>query len=422
MESKLSFKQIMILLITAAVLLLTVMNFGKVISLIGALISYILPLFIGACIAFVINVPMKAFERFLAFVQRHLHLKVRHTLNTYISLILTFAAAVGLGFAFGTFMVPELTESVNSLVVMVEEWYPKAIEQLKEWNFDTSKIEELLGDFDFRKVIDVIRNYLTFTPSGVADTIDTVISAASTTVSAIIAVFSTIIFSVYMLINKKKLNVQVRKVIYAFIPKKSTADYVCKVGSLFYKTFYNFVSSQCLEAIILATMLLLAMLILDLPYAVVICLITCILALIPYIGAFAACGIGTLLILMESPGKALIFLIVYFVIQQVEEQLIYPHIVGGSVGLPPIWTLFAAMVGGKLLGIFGLVCFIPLTAVVYALIKEGAANRLNAKGIVVESPVDTEEREKQRLHDEIKRKRRERRERRRRKGNDEEDF
>lgn len=411
MESKISFKQMMILLFTAAALLLTVMNFGTFLNILGSLISYILPLFVGACIAFAINVPMKAFERMLAFIERHLHIKVRHTLNTYISMIFTFAAAVGLGFAFANFMVPQLTESVNSLIIKAEDLYPKIIKQLNEWNVDTTRAEELFENLDLRKLIDVITSYFSLTPDNLAGTIDTVISAASKTVSAIITVFSTIVFSVYMLTNKKKLNVQARKLIYAFAPKK-TADYVCKVGSLFYKTFYSFISSQCLEAMILATMLTLAMLVARLPYAGIVGIITCVLALIPYIGAFIAGGVGTLLVFIDSPGKALLFLVIYFAVQQIEEQLIYPHIVGGSVGLPPMWTLFAALVGGKLLGVFGLLCFIPLTAVIYALIKESAGARLSEKGIVVESPVDSEEREKQRRHDEIKRKRKERRARR----------
>ncbi len=406
MESKLSFKQIIILMLVAALLLLTVTHIKETLGILGALFSYILPLFAGACIAFAINVPMKAFERLLAFIQRHMRMKVRHTFNTYVSLILTFAAVVGLAIAFVNVMAPEISKSVNSVVAAVEAWYPRAIEQIKAWGYDTSSIEELFKDFEFRKIIDAIGDYFTFTPDSVAGTIDTVISAASMTVSAIITVFSTLIFSIYMLTNKKKLNLQTRKLIYAYFPQ-NTADYLTKVGSLIYKTFYSFISSQCLEAVILATLLSLVMLVLNLPYSGVICLLTCVLALVPYIGAFVACAIGGLLILIVSPAKALVFVIAYLVVQQIEEQLIYPHVVGGSIGLPPLWTLFAALVGGKLLGVFGVICFIPLTAVVYTLIKESAASRLHKKGITVECPVDTEEREKQRLHDErrLKRKR-----------------
>lgn len=417
MESKprLTFKQCMILSVVSVTLFVALMNLGKVMSAAYSLFSYILPLFVGACIAFAINVPMKAFERFFAFVQRKCHLKVRHTLNTYVSLVLTFASVVGIGVLFAYYVAPQLTESAAEIAEKFKAWYPEAIKLLNKFGVETDAIEDMFKNFDVEKVINYVKEHITLKSDDVVGTVivGTVISAASSTFSAFVSALSCIIFSIYMVTGKKKLNLQARQVLYAYTPKPF-ADKLCYIGSLTYKTFYNFISSQCLDAAILALLLYVAMFALDIPYAGIICVFTGVFALIPYIGAFVSCVIGALLISLVSPLKALIFLVVFLVIQQIEGQLIYPHLVGNSVGLPAIWTLFAALVGGELLGIFGLLTFIPITAVIYTLIKEGAVKRLKEKNLKVECPIDTEEKEKQKALAERKRLRLEKRKERKR--------
>lgn len=392
-KNRLTFKQYLILAVVSVSLFVALWNFNTVLDNVYALLSYLLPLFIGGCLAFAINVPMKAFEKLFAFIQRKCRIKVRHTLNTYISLVFTVATIGGAVFLFAKYMAPQLASSAVEIADKAKQWYPDIVKFLKSFGVDTDYAEDLVNNFNVEKVLDFLKEHVSLNPDNV---VDTVINAASSTVSVFISGVSCIIFSVYMITGKKKLNLQARQLVYAYTPK-NVADKLCHIGSLTYKTFYNFISSQCLDALVLATLLFGAMLLFDLPYAGIICTLTGVCALIPYVGALLSCVIGALLILIVSPIKALIFLAVFMVVQQIEGQLIYPHLVGGSIGLPAIWTLFAALVGGELMGLFGLLTFIPLTAVVYTLIKEGAFRRLKQKGIVVESPVETAEKEKQRL-------------------------
>ena len=171
---------------------------------------------------------------------------------------------------------------------------------------------------------------------------------------------------IYILANKKRLGRQLKRVVYAFL-KRETGDKICEVSKLSADTFSRFISGQCIECVILALMFLVVLSIMRFPYAGLISVIIGLLAVLPFVGAFLGCGLSALLILMVDPGKVLIFLLVFIIIQQVENQLIYPRVVGKSVGLPAMWTLLAALLGGKLFGILGLLFFIPLTSVLYTL-------------------------------------------------------
>lgn len=413
--NKLTFKQCLIIALSSVTLFVALLNFDSVLAFFGSLFSYITPLFAGACIAFVLNVPMRGFERFFALLQRKLHLKARHTLNTYISLVLTVGVIAGIISVFVIYMAPDIEESAVAIADKVEENYPKIKSTLANYGIELQSVEDFFNNFNAKSVLALLSGY---GADSTKEIFDTVINAAGTTVSIVIATFSCIVFSIYMITGKKKLNVQARKLVYAYTPKRF-ADKFFYVGGLFYKTFTSFISSQCLDALLLALILFAAMTLFKLPYAGIICVITGVLALIPYVGAFVSCIIGALLLLLVSPIKSLIFLAVFTVVQQLEGQFIYPHLVGGSVGLPAIWTLFAALVGGEMFGLFGIMFFIPLTAVIYTLIKEGASDRLVNKGLVVESPLDSEERKKRReqaeRRDKRKQEKRERRAEKRRK-------
>ncbi len=401
-ENRLKFKQQLIIALSSVTLFVALWNFRTVIGIIGAVISYLTPLFIGACMAFIINIPIRGFEKLFAWVQRKLHVKSRHTLNTYLGLLFSIATLTGIVILFIRYMVPDITKSAEELVAAAKENYPKAKDFLAKYGIQLQGVENFINEFSVDKVVELLSGYVKINSK---EMVDTVISAAGTTVSIVITAFSCIVFSVYMISGKKKLNIQARKLVYAYTPKKF-ADKACYIGSLFHKTFTSFISSQCLDALLLAVILYGAMLLFRLPYAGIICVLTGILALIPYVGALSSCAIGTLLILMTNPVKALVFLAAFMVVQQLEGQFIYPHVVGGSVGLPAIWTLFAALLGGEMMGLFGIIFFIPLAAVIYTLIKEGVGARLHKKGIVVESPLELEEREKRRLQTEKREKRR----------------
>ena len=191
-----------------------------------------------------------------------------------------------------------------------------------------------------------------------------------------------LIFAIYILLNKRKLGKQAKQIAYAYL-KKSWADEVCDIASLSYKTFAGFLSGQCLEAVILGMMFFITLLIGGFPYAGSISVIIGCMSIIPFVGAFIGMAFGFLLIAVTSLEKALWFLAVFFVIQQIEGHIVYPKVVGTSVGLPALWTLLAVVVGGKVSGIFGIILFIPLFSVIYALVRRSVYSRLKKKGITI---------------------------------------
>ena len=191
-----------------------------------------------------------------------------------------------------------------------------------------------------------------------------------------------IIFACYILLQREALARQFKKVLYAFLSKEK-AEYVLYIGRLSYKTFSNFINGQCIDAIILGIMFFISMSVLKLPYALLIGVLISVTALIPIVGAFIGCIIGAFLIFVQSPMQAIIFIALFLVLQQIEGNLIYPKVVGNSVGLPSIWVLLSITVGGGLMGVIGMLISVPLISVVYNLFKEWINNKLKEKEIEV---------------------------------------
>ena len=187
-------------------------------------------------------------------------------------------------------------------------------------------------------------------------------TVTKTVISSLVNFFIGFVFACYILLQKEKLSVQIRKVLYAFLPQKAVRQ-TMKVASLSYRTFANFVTGQCLEAVILGTMFFVIMSIFRFPYALLVGVVIAFTALIPIFGAFIGCVVGAFLNLVVNPMQALGFIILFLVLQQIEGNLIYPHVVGSSVGLPSIWVLVAVTIGGSLMGVVGMLVFIPLSSV-----------------------------------------------------------
>ena len=181
--------------------------------------------------------------------------------------------------------------------------------------------------------------------------------------------------------------------IFAFIPRKN-ADALLKICSLTYRTFANFLAGQCLEAIILGFMFVVTLSILKMPYALLIGILIAFTALIPIFGAFIGCAVGVFLIFMVSPKQAVLFIIIFLLLQQIEGNLIYPHVVGGSVGLPSIWVLAAVTIGGNLMGIVGMLIFIPTVSVFYTIFREYVYLRLKKQNIKRVTRTEVEEYDK----------------------------
>lgn len=206
-----------------------------------------------------------------------------------------------------------------------------------------------------------------------------VVSTVSSAASAIITAAFGLITGIYIILGKERVCRHARKLVQAYL-KPAWAEYIFHVIRTFSRSFANFLSGQCTEAVILGTLMFLAFTIFKLPYGSLVGVLTAVCAIIPYVGAFLSGGISVILALLISPALAVRCLIVYVIVQFIENQLIYPRVVGSSVGLPPLYTLIAAMIGGKLFGIMGIIFFIPLMAVVVELVKEDAEKRLSRRG------------------------------------------
>lgn len=354
------------------------MNFGSVIVFLRLLFDIIMPLIIGCMIAVVLNVPMCGVQKLLSMIPKKLGKKAHENLISTISLILTLLGTFLLIFLVFSVVVPQIVDSVRSIGDTFLNYYPALIKKLKHYGIDTSSIEELINLVN----VDQIVSHITDNASTI---IDTTFSAASSIFSTVFNIFTGFIIAIYLLASKKKFGRQSKKLLYAYV-KTPIADKICEVATLSSKTFSNFFSGQCLEACILGMLVFICMSTFGLfgysfPYISVISLFVGFMQLIPYVGAFFSMFVGFLLILMVNPMKALVFVIMLLIIQQIEGQLIYPRVVGSSVGLPAIWTLIAALIGGALFGIVGMIFFIPFTSVIYSLLRNNMNERLKKKEI-----------------------------------------
>jgi predicted PurR-regulated permease PerM len=272
--------------------------------------------------------------------------------------------------------VPNLVDSISTLAYGVKENLPIWLSWLKQHQIDTTFIETALAKIDVQSILNELQSNLGH-----------ILSSAGSAAGSVVGVLSNLafglIFAIYILMSKKTLGLQAKKLVYAYL-KKSWADEICDIASLTYRTFSNFMSGQCLEACILGGMFCVVLLIGGFPCAVTIGVIIGSMALIPFIGAFIGLAFGVLLILVEAPAKILWFVIIFFIVQQIEGNLIYPKVVGGSVGLPAMWTLLAVVVGGSVSGIFGIIVFIPLFSVIYALVRRNVYSRLRKKKLKIE--------------------------------------
>lgn len=378
-------KQKIIVMLIAAVLLAAAIHIGEIGQMLSYVMGLIMPILIGAGIAFVMNVPMRGFEKIFRKLSQRIEKKKGKGISegkillfsmwlTLISLILVIVLVI-------TRVVPEIVKSLVSLYRVIEDAIPEIADYLEK-NIDpkwidvewiAQRLTNLFNENNISRVIVKLSN-------GAYDVLGMVFTFATTTIGTIMSVTISLIVALYMLLSKKKLADQTQKVLYAFL-KEPAADKICHVGKLINDTYAKFLSGQCVEAFIIAILLFIAFTVFQLPYASLVGVLAGVLSFIPYIGSWTACAIGALLILIIDPWKALLSIVVYQVVQFLEGQLIYPRVVGNSVGLPPLYTLLAAILGGKLFGIVGIIFFIPFVAVIYALVKEATAKRLKEKKI-----------------------------------------
>lgn len=362
-------KKYLLMIVVGVCLFAVLMNLSAVLSFGRKIIFLILPVIVGGILALFVNVPMTSIEKRL---RKMLKKKKRQPSDNFcrrISFLFTLVCIIlALTLVF-TLLIPELISSVKSLYLLIEKRLPLWTDYLESFDSNAAWLEKALAEVDLGKIIQNIGSEINLF---FASIVNTVSSAAHAVVTAAFG----LIINIYLTLGKEQVCRHVRKLVYAYL-KPSWADYIFHISTAFNQSFAHFLSGQCMEAVILGTLMFSAFTIFKLPYGSLVGVLTAVCAIIPYVGAFLSGAISVVLALIISPTLGVRCLIVYIVVQFIENQIIYPRVVGGSVGLPPLYTLIAAMIGGKLFGIIGIIFFISLTAVTIQLVKEDAQRRLS---------------------------------------------
>ena len=348
----------------------------RVKAIAGGILSMLQPFLVGACIAFILNVPLRAIEKQIRRVPK---LPADRT----ISILLTLTC-LGLVIAVvGRLLVPQVRETVDIIAQQFPPFVAKVEThirhflaenpQVEQWLWENTDLEKLDWAALAQQGIDLVGDTL---GKVLGNTVDVVKSFISSIWNLIISV----IFSLYCLGNKEQLSRQGRRILYSILPER-LSDEIIRIGRLANTTFSNFISGQCIEVLILGTMFAVAMTILRMPYVPLVSVLVALTAFIPIVGAWIGCALGAFFILVNDPMQAVAFVVMFFILQQVENSLIYPRVVGTSVGLPSMWTLVAVTIGADIMGVAGMVLMIPICSVIYTLGSEFTAERVRLKGI-----------------------------------------
>lgn len=369
-------KKITKILLIAILFYWGLQNISVAFEFISKIFEVLSPFIIGACLAFLINIPMQFFEKKISKkdkkgkIIRKKWRRVIALILAVIVLILVFSLIIGV-------VIPEL---FNVLKIFIG-YLPEVANNIKEFAVDiTQKYPDVNKqimniDIDFESVA---KEAIEFITNVSGNLISSSVQVISGVINFVVNGIISIIFAIYILFSKEKLISQSKKIVYAFCDENKT-NYILKICNLSNTTFYNFIKGQCIEAVILGTLSAIGMLLLQIPYAITIGILIAFTALIPVVGAFIGIVIGCVLILAVEPVKALVFIIFILILQQFEGNVIYPKVVGKSVGLPGIWVLLAVTVGGSVAGIIGMVIGLPVVSVIYTMIKDETNERLEKR-------------------------------------------
>lgn len=367
-------KDIIIIISYIALVIFALVNFSKIFTFLGKVISIFSPFLLGIILAFVLNVLNNFIEKkiFGKIKPSKVWNKVKRPLCITLSLILVFLTI----FFVMNLLIPQLKNSASLFTDTLPAYKEDIIGILNKFDIDEStvnKVGEYLDNFG-----KVITDYI---KGNSKDVITVTTEVATSVVNIISKGIITLVFAIYMIAQKETLSRQINKVMKAYL-KPKTINKINTVGTLANKTFSNFVTGQCLEALIFGSLVFVGMLIFRFPYASTIGVLLGFTALIPIFGAFIGTAIGFILIMMVSPVKAILFVVFIIVLQQIEGNLIYPRVVGKSIGLPGMWVLLSVTVGGSIGGILGMLIATPLCSLLYALFTKMVNDRLKSNKIV----------------------------------------
>jgi len=343
------------------------------------------PFIMGFSIAFILNIPMK-FNEYLLF--KKLKIPMHSSLKRPIALLLTVIIFAGILAIVMVSVIPELSATLKLLRNNLPQYFEKTQDWLEEilasWQFQDAVAWVEALEFDWNRIFNTITDMVQSSLGGI---FNSTVSMVSSIFSGVFTFVLSMVFAVYMLMEKEVLRKQLTKVLYAYATPQHSQT-TLEILALTQKTFSSFIAGQVLEALILGVLFLITMLIFRFPYALVISMFIGFASIIPVFGAFVGLFIGFFLILLVNPIQAFWFNLLFLVIQQIEGNIIYPKVMSTRIGLPSIWVLLAVTLGGSLLGVWGILLFIPLSSVFYTLLRREVHRKLDEKEL--EIPVITQ--------------------------------
>ena len=358
----------------------------------SALMGLLSPFLLGAAIAFILNVPMRSIEAKLVKIKRP-------GLRRAVAIVLTLLAFVVVIVGVVLLLIPQIGDTIKILAPRIVAFFQRIQEIVLGFLKENPDLLNTVNSFIDLETLDlggIIEKVMNMLGNSVSSITTKAFSMVGGITSALIDGLIGLVFAFYCLASKENLGRQGRKLLYAFLPERVT-DETLRILRLTNRTFSNFISGQCVEACILGGLFAVTMSILRMPYITLISVLIAVTALVPLVGGFIGCFLGAFFILVNDPMQALIFVIMFLVIQQIEGNLIYPKVVGNSIGLPGMWVLAAVTVGGDLMGVVGMFLMIPLSSVLYTLLREITNKRLEKRNIAPEklggSPAIPEETE-----------------------------
>ena len=333
------------------------------------------PFAFGAALAFIFNVPMRAIEKTLGKLKNNSLKRVLALLITFIAVMLVLAVVFWL-------LIPQVIDTVQSLIPKVNTFVTNSEATITSFISKNPHVMEWIKDTGFEKLnlASLVQKAISMIGTSVSAILGGTLSAISSISGALVDVVIGVVFAIYCLFQKETLARQGRKILYALFPEKS-ADETIRILRLTNATFSNFLSGQCIEVCILGCLFAVAMAIFRMPYIPLVSVLVAVTAFIPVVGAWVGCVLGAFFIFVANPLQAVWFVIMFVVLQQIENNLIYPRVVGTSIGLSGMWVLVAVAIGGELMGVAGMFLMIPVASVIYTLIREGINKRLDGKTI-----------------------------------------
>lgn len=348
----------------------------RLMSVLNAVTGVLSPFIVGAALAFVLNVPMRGIESLLKKIPKP-------GLRRALALVLTLLAVVLVLYGIFYLLIPQLGETIESIAKQLPQFFARVQNDITVYLEDHPEVLEWLSNYtDFNAINwpELIEKAVTIVTDSIGGIVDKALSAVVSLGTGIFNAILSLVFALYCLARKEILARQGRRLLYSFLPER-VCDETIRIFRMTNITFSKFISGQCLEAVILGAMFAVTMPIFNMPYAALVSVIIAVTALVPIVGAFVGCIIGAFFILVVDPTLAFWFIVLFLALQQIEGNLIYPRVVGSSVGLPGMWVLLAVAIGGDLMGVGGMLLMIPVASVLYALARELTNKRLHERQI-----------------------------------------